>query len=339
MFVRSWWPIAVGLVLLFGCKKSESASAAPGTAATAATAATTNTASAYPKAACKADDVKDCEAKCASDNPSCGVAGYLKFKAGDVKGALPLLSKACEEGAPNYCLTLAQIENQDNGGIKANPAAALKAFEKGCEGGIGKACQQIAPFYWDGKGGVAKDDKKALEYLLKGCNLGWAEACGFAAHEYHDTKRDAEALKLANQGCSGNDPESCVMTGQLNPDRNAALAIYTKLCTSTKYKKACDFQAMLEKPAAPAPTNNASNRDTASAPPSGPWNPEKDKCDDKIAHDKLWAWCDDRECRRLDSFNNCGKCDVACHSSSDVCKPNSYGDPKCFSDESTWYDP
>jgi hypothetical protein len=294
---------------------------------------------------CNKGDLKDCESKCAKDTPSCGAAGFLKFKNGDIKGAVTLLGKACDANLANYCLTLGQIQAQDNGKVKKNEAGAVKAFTRACDGDIGKACQSLAPFYWNGKGGVKKDDAKALEYLVKACGLQFPQACGLAAHEYHSTKRNPDALTYANKGCQANDPESCVMTGVLNPDRKAALAIYTKLCAATQYKKACDFKAALEKPEAPPPTDDedargASGAGSSPAPAQANWNPEKDKCDDKIAHDKNWAWCDERECRSLLSFNNCGKCNVACHASGDECKLDSYGYPKCFSGSTqAWYDP
>jgi uncharacterized protein len=279
---------------------------------------------------CKTTDLTDCEAQCAIDAASCGAAGWLKHKAGDTAGGLPLLRKACDGGAGTYCLTLGQLYQTGSvKGIAKDLSTARDLFEKGCGGNVAKACSFAAVLYVTGEAGLSKDEAKMSTLENRACDLGFGPSCRGASRL---VVKDLPArMALLEKGCAAvtPDPEACLDAGVvyeggkggITRDYKRAAELFGKACAAG-HKQGCGWQKSAEaaanrpaghgKPTAPDPTGATPGADPGEV------------CRAKSEFGTFYDFCDGECVVLTGNPSHCGRCNRECGSNED-CRDGAAG--------------
>jgi TPR repeat protein len=108
-----------------------------------------------------------------SDNES-----FSAFWKGDMKNAIPYLTKSCRNGeGPLSCTSLAGCY-QYGDGVDKDEKKALELYRSACEKNYAPSCFYLASMYVNGEG-VSIDYTYAGQLIEKSCARGFPLACQF----------------------------------------------------------------------------------------------------------------------------------------------------------------
>lgn len=101
---------------------------------------------------------------------------FAAFLKGDMKNAIPYLTKLCNNGTGSIsCDALAECYRNGNG-IEKDSNKAIKLYQSACEKNYGPSCYALASMYANGEG-VNVDYAYAGQLIEKSCAREFPLAC------------------------------------------------------------------------------------------------------------------------------------------------------------------
>jgi TPR repeat protein len=187
------------------------------------------------------------------------------FKAGKVREAVKLVSRACDTGDPIACYELGLQYADGAPGVGQDRARATVLFGRACDHDLALSCFNLAGQFLRGTGAV-KDERRGRELLQQACALGAASACDELARQNGNaqvycelwgvescyqvakdlTKKNGETAAVAEaivtawtHACNRGDFRGCVTLEHLAGD-------YTEACdTGYNVRDACMFAGLI----------------------------------------------------------------------------------------------
>jgi len=158
-----------------------------------------------------------------------------KDNGSDVKKALNLLEKACNNEIYDACL-LEGVIYMNGEGVKKNPIKAFNLFEQICKLNYLPGCSLLGTMYENGMG-VLPDMLLAEKYYKMSCKGGFIPACVDLGSMYLRKGEISKGIELYKMACDNNIALGCrnlavtYRSGDGVPrDINKAIKLYKKAC-------------------------------------------------------------------------------------------------------------
>jgi hypothetical protein len=170
---------------------------------------------------------------------------YYSYRATE---ALPLFTRACDDGDPQGCRFAGGTYVFGGDGIEVNATLGGQYLSRGCEGGVMRACANLGSLYAQGNG-VTQDRAKAFALYSKACAAGDSVGCGDLGQAYENgdaVGKDAGRAKefyaredsILHSACDGGDLIECMNLGvQYGAGRGVA---EDDAQAVSYFRKACD---------------------------------------------------------------------------------------------------
>jgi TPR repeat protein len=182
---------------------------------------------------------KACAAKL---DRACAELGQLRLRGIGIERDLAigrgLLDRACTAGIGNACSSLGWLQLEEEPG-PADPAGAVRTFIRGCNRQDAISCLNAAELVGRGLDGPA-DPARIEDLLNRSCQAGLATACEELADQAPEegrAARQAQLVRLTEEGCAGGDDRACANLGRrlldgvgLPADRGRGLRLLRRSC-------------------------------------------------------------------------------------------------------------